>query len=59
MKAKIDEIVQEFRKVQWPTWDALQNDSIVVAIASVLIALIIYVMDQSFNTVLGWFYNIF
>ena len=59
MKAKIDEIVQEFRKVQWPTWDALQNDSIVVAIASVLIALIIYVMDQSFNTILGWFYNIF
>ena len=59
MKEKIDEIVQEFRKVQWPSWDALQNDAIVVAIASVIIALIIYVMDQSFNTVLGWFYNMF
>jgi len=59
MKQKIKDIVQEFKKVQWPSWDALQNDAIVVAIASVIIALIIYVMDQSFNTILGWFYSIF
>ena len=59
MKEKITEIIQEFKKVQWPTWDALQNDSIVVAIASIIIALIIYLMDQSFNTILGWFYSIF
>ena len=59
MKQKIKEVVQEFKKVQWPMWDALQNDAIVVAIASVIIALIIYVMDQSFNTLLGWFYSIF
>ena len=59
MKEKIREIVQEFKKVQWPSWDALQNDAIVVAIASVIIALIIYVMDQSFNTVLGWLYSKF
>tara|TARA_Y100000589_G_C26849767_1_gene505442 strand:+ start:71 stop:250 length:180 start_codon:yes stop_codon:yes gene_type:complete len=59
MRSKIDEIVQEFKKVQWPSWDALQNDAIVVAVASVIIALIIYLMDQSFNTLLGWFYNMF
>ena len=59
MKEKIREIVQEFKKVQWPNWDALQNDAIVVAIASVIIALIIYVMDQSFNTILGWLYSKF
>ena len=59
MKEKIREIVQEFKKVQWPSWDNLQNDSIVVAIASVIIALIIYLMDQSFNSILGWFYSIF
>jgi len=59
MRAKIDEIIQEFKKVQWPSWDALQNDAIVVAIASIIIALIIYLMDQSFNTLLGWFYNMF
>ena len=59
MRSKIDEIVQEFKKVQWPSWDALQNDAIVEAVASVIIALIIYLMDQSFNTLLGWFYNMF
>ena len=59
MKEKIREIVQEFKKVQWPSWDGLQNDAIVVAIASVIIALIIYVMDQSFNTILGWLYSKF
>ena len=59
MKEKIRDIVQEFKKVQWPSWDALQNDAIVVAIASVIIALIIYVMDQSFNTILGWLYSKF
>ena len=27
--------------------------------ASVIIALIIYAMDQSFNSMLGWFYSMF
>ena len=59
MKQYIKDIIAEFKRVQWPSWDDLQNDSIVVAIASVIIALIIYLMDQSFNSILGWFYSIF
>jgi len=60
MKQSIKNIVQEFKKVQWPSWDNLQSDSIVVAIASVIIALIIYGMDQSFKTIIvDWFYSIF
>ena len=60
MKEYIKKSTEELLyKVSWPTWDELQNDSIVVAIASVIIALIIYLMDQSFNTLLGWFYSIF
>ena len=59
MKQYIKDIIAEFKRVQWPGWDDLQNDSIVVAIASVIIALIIYLMDQSFNNILGWFYSIF
>ena len=59
MKEYIKDIIAEFKRVQWPSWDALQNDAIVVAIASVIIALIIYVMDQSFNTILGWLYSKF
>ena len=59
MKEYIKDIIAEFKRVQWPSWDQLQNDAIVVAIASVIIALIIYLMDQSFNNILGWFYSIF
>jgi preprotein translocase subunit SecE len=59
MKQRIKDIIQEFKKVQWPNWDTLQSDSIVVAVASVIIALVIYIMDQSFNSILGWFYSIF
>ena len=36
-------------KVSWPTWSELQNSSIVVAIATVIIALIIYFMDSIFS----------
>ena len=39
-------------KVSWPTWKELQSSSIVVAIASLIIALIVYVMDLSFRNVL-------
>ena len=59
MKQYIKDIIAEFKRVQWTSWDDLQNDAIVVAIASVIIALIIYLMDQSFNNILGWFYSIF
>lgn len=34
-------------KVTWPSWDELQNSSVVVLIASLLIALVILAMDQA------------
>ncbi|MBD3637940.1 MAG: preprotein translocase subunit SecE [Crocinitomicaceae bacterium] len=36
-------------KVTWPTWDQLQSSSIVVLVASVIFALIIFVMDYIFG----------
>ncbi|NOQ71217.1 MAG: preprotein translocase subunit SecE [Crocinitomix sp.] len=36
-------------KVTWPTWDQLQSSSIVVLVASVLFALMIFVMDYIFG----------
>ena len=60
MKEYIQKSIEElFYKVSWPSWDELQNDSIVVAIASVIIALTIYLMDTSFSNLLGWFYRQF
>ena len=41
IKSSYDELVN---KVSWPSWSELQSSSIVVAIASIIIALIIYLM---------------
>ena len=41
------ELVQ---KVSWPTWKELQSSAVVVSIASLIIALVVYLMDKSFET---------
>lgn len=56
VKESYDELMH---KVSWPTWSELQNSAIVVSIASLIIAVIVYLMDISFNTVLGEFYKLF
>ena len=58
MKQYIKNIISEFKRVQWPSWDNLQNDSIVVAIASALIALIIAGMDYAFKSSVTTFYGL-
>ena len=61
---KVKEYVQEsydelMHKVSWPTWQELQSSAIVVSIASLIIAVIVYLMDLSFSTLLKQFYNLF
>tara|TARA_B100001115_G_scaffold128570_1_gene96672 strand:+ start:254 stop:448 length:195 start_codon:yes stop_codon:yes gene_type:complete len=56
IKSSYDELVN---KVSWPTWSQLQNSSIVVAVATIIIALIIYVMDSIFSSILNVFYSFF
>ena len=46
-------------KVSWPTMKELQSSSILVAVASIIIALIVYVMDYSFSNILSLYYSIF
>jgi preprotein translocase subunit SecE len=47
------------QKVSWPSWSELQNSAIVVSVASLIIAIVIYLMDISFSTVLDKFYSMF
>ena len=42
-------------KTSWPTWKELQSSAIVVSIASLIIALVVYLMDKSFETLLETF----
>ncbi|MBI2966484.1 MAG: preprotein translocase subunit SecE [Bacteroidetes bacterium] len=56
----IQDTYSEFlTKVTWPTWNELQASAIVVAVASLFIALIIYLMDTSLSFLLKTIYEIF
>jgi len=46
-------------KVSWPTWGELQSSSVVVMIASLIIAMIVFVMDYSFENIMGFIYGMF
>ncbi|MBQ6083281.1 MAG: preprotein translocase subunit SecE [Bacteroidales bacterium] len=56
VKECYNELVQ---KVSWPTWKELQSSAVVVSIASLIIALVVYLMDKSFETLLENFYRVF
>lgn len=44
-------------KTSWPTWKELQSSAIVVSIASLITALVVYLMDKTFETALEAFYR--
>ena len=44
-------------KTSWPTWSELTNSAIVVMVASVIIALVVFVMDFCSEHVLKFIYN--
>ncbi len=44
-------------KTSWPTWSELTNSAIVVMVASVIIATVIFAMDFSFRNILDWIYG--
>ena len=45
-------------KVSWPTWNELQSSAIVVMVASLIIALIVFAMDFSFEHLLKLIYGL-
>ena len=55
-KETYDELIN---KVSWPTWSELQSSAVVVSIASLIIAAVVYLMDMAFITVLQQFYRLF
>ncbi|HOZ15966.1 MAG TPA: preprotein translocase subunit SecE [Tenuifilaceae bacterium] len=45
------------QKVSWPTWKELQSSALIVMIASLLIALVVFVMDISFENMMKVIYR--
>ena len=63
-KSKVVAYFQEsydelMHKVSWPTWSELQGSAIVVSIASLIIALVVFMIDEVFQNVLMQFYKLF
>jgi preprotein translocase subunit SecE len=64
MSNKVTAYLQEtynelVHKVSWPSWADLQSSSIVVMVASLIIAIVIFAMDFSFQHLFQFLYKIF
>jgi len=46
-------------KVTWPTWGQLQQSTVIVLVATVIITLMVGVMDFSSNQLLKLIYSLF
>lgn len=46
-------------KVSWPTWEELQGSLIVVTGATIIIALLVWVMDVAASTSMSLYYDLF
>ena len=60
--ANVSEYIKESyieltEKVTWPTWRELQSSAIVVLIATVIIAMVVFGMDQLIGFLLRSFYS--
>lgn len=64
MKMKIGTYVKEsytelVHKVTWPSLKELQSSAIIVMVASIIIALVIFLMDLVFENLLDFIYSLF
>ena len=46
-------------KVTWPTWDQLQQSTMIVLVATLVITAIVALMDSGINAVLKFIYSLF
>jgi len=56
VKESYDELIN---KVSWPSWSDLQNSALVVSIASLIIAVVVFVIDITLSTSLEQIYKLF
>ena len=44
------------KKVTWPTWEKLQNSAMLVLVATLILALVIWVIDSAFQHLMEFIY---
>ena len=56
IKVTYEELVH---KVTWPTWDELQASAVITLVASLIFALVVFIMDSAFENIFKVFYKLF
>jgi preprotein translocase subunit SecE len=46
-------------KVTWPTWEQLQQSTVIVLVATVIITFVVWLMDLASNGLLRFIYSLF
>ncbi|HEY0054694.1 MAG TPA: preprotein translocase subunit SecE [Pedobacter sp.] len=54
LKESYDEMTT---KVSWPTWSELQSSAVIVLVAALIIALLIFAMDTGVRSIIDTFYR--
>ena len=60
--ANVSEYIKEsytelIEKVTWPTWRELQSSAVLVIVATVIISMVVFGMDQVIGQALKYFYS--
>ena len=59
IRTYFDEVYDELvRKVTWPSWPELQESAIIVMIATVIFAIVVFVMDFAFQYGMEFIYKL-
>ena len=53
LKESFTELTQ---KVTWPTWEKLQNSSLLVLVTTIILAAVIWVIDYAFQHLMEFIY---
>jgi len=53
-----DTYVELVKKTTWPTWDKLMNSALLVMVATVIIALMLFVVDFAFQHLMTLIYTL-
>jgi preprotein translocase subunit SecE len=56
LKDSYNELVE---KVTWPTWEQLQQSTMIVLVATLLITAVVGLMDLTSNSILKFVYSLF
>lgn len=55
----LESVQETIHKVVWPSYKAIQFNSILVLVASFLFAVVVGIIDLGLRNIVSWFYSIF